>query len=215
MSLITADELIPKLIEASSDNRIIIAMAGPPASGKTTCSLDLCHRLNELESGICAVLSADGFHYDDMYLNQKGWRERKGAPHTFDVDGLFYVLQRLKLNTEEQIAIPVFDRKLEISRAAAASISDTAKIIIVEGNYLLLKEHPWTKLNEHFDLSIMLQVSERTLTDRLEKRWRDFGFSDKQVNLKLDVNDLLNVKLVCGKSAAADYIIDNESEFEK
>ncbi len=215
MSLITTDELIAKLIEASGDNRIIIAIAGPPASGKTTYSHVICRQLNELERGICAVLSADGFHYDNIYLKQKGWRERKGAPHTFDVDGLFHILKRLTLNSEQQIAIPVFDRKLEISRGAATVISGAAKIIIIEGNYLLLKEPPWAKLKEHFDFSIMLQVSEETLTERLEKRWRDFGFSDKQIQLKLDANDLINVKAVCEESTLADYIIDNENEFDK
>ena len=215
MSFITMDELIPKLIKASNDNRIIVAIVGPPASGKTTYSHDLCRNLNELENGICAVLSADGFHYDDLYLNQKGWRDRKGAPHTFDAVGLFHILKRLKLNAEEQIAIPIFDRKIEISRGAAAVISDAVKIVIIEGNYLLLKEHPWTKLKKIIDFSLMLHVSEETLIERLEKRWRGFGYSDKKVQLKLDANDMLNVKMVLENSVAANFNVNNESELER
>jgi pantothenate kinase len=80
----------------------------------------------------------DGYHFDDAVLNERGMRARKGAPETFDVGGLGHMLRRLKLNDEDEVAVPVFDRAIEISRAAARLISKTVSTIIVEGNYLLL-----------------------------------------------------------------------------
>jgi pantothenate kinase len=88
----------------------------------------------------------DGFHYDDRVLDQLGLRHRKGAPETFDFAGFATLLRRLK-SREQNIAIPLFDRSLEISRAGAQIVGSDVKFILVEGNYLLLDEEPWSGLD--------------------------------------------------------------------
>src|SRR5580693_1119176 len=97
----------------------------------------------------------DGYHYDDPVLIERGLRACKGSPDTFDVFGLLHMLDRLKHNQEDEIAVPVFDRDLEISRAGARLISRSVRALIVEGNYLLLDQYPWSGLHAMFD--IMLQ----------------------------------------------------------
>ena len=67
----------------------------------------------------------------------------KGAPNTFDVGGIEIMLKRLLSNEEKEIAIPIFDRNIDISRNSAFIISQSVKHIIFEGNYLLLNEEPW------------------------------------------------------------------------
>ena len=74
-----------------TDHRELIAIAGPPGSGKTTLAKTLSNRLAH-----CSYLSMDGFHLDNRILVQKGLRERKGAPETFDVNGFMHLLKRLK-----------------------------------------------------------------------------------------------------------------------
>jgi len=91
---------------AAGDGCAIVAIAGPPGTGKSTLSEALAARL----PGMAAVLPMDGFHFDDLHLVPAGLRPRKGAPETFDVGGLAHVLRRLRARDEEFVAVPVFDR---------------------------------------------------------------------------------------------------------
>jgi pantothenate kinase len=113
----------------------------------------------------------DGYHFDDAVLTARGLRARKGAPETFDVDGLRHMLRCLKLNEEYEIAVPVFDRAIEISSSAARLTSKAVRIVVVEGNYLLLNLPPWSDLHTAFDATVMISVSEEILRRRLTERW--------------------------------------------
>lgn len=152
----------------------------------------------------------DGYHYDDGYLVTKGWKERKGAPHTFDVGGLRAMLARLKANNEPQVAVPVFDRDLEIARAGARMIDRNVEIILVEGNYLLLAAKPWADFLPFFDMTIALDVSIETITSRLQVRWAQCGYSKDDADVKISKNDLINVIEVFENSIQADYVVISE-----
>src|SRR5688572_33087414 len=106
------------------------------------------------------VLPIDGYHFDDRVLVQRGLRPRKGAPDTFDVAGFYHMLHRLKRNEESEIAVPVFDRDLEIARAGARLIPRSVRHLIIEGNYLLLDRPGWSSLRGLFDTTIMISVPE-------------------------------------------------------
>jgi hypothetical protein len=116
--------------------------------------------------GYAALLPMDGYHYDDGVLIERGLRARKGAPETFDVLGLLHMLDRLKRNQEDEIAVPVFDRDLEISRAGARLIPRAVRALIVEGNYLLLDRKPWSCLRAMFDVTVAVDAPERTSCDK-------------------------------------------------
>ncbi|MBL9064212.1 MAG: nucleoside/nucleotide kinase family protein, partial [Tabrizicola sp.] len=107
---------------ATSGQRVIAALAGAPGSGKSTLADKLVGKLNGRQPGLAAVLPMDGYHYDDLYLVPAGLRPRKGAPMTFDVGGLYHTLQRMRARDEAEVAVPVFDRKIEIARAGARLI---------------------------------------------------------------------------------------------
>ena len=111
---------------AGKSRRFIVAIAGPPGAGKSTVAEQL---LGLLPAGSAAVVPMDGFHYDDAVLTAKGLRQRKGAPETFDVDGYEALLKRLRAG-DADVAIPVFDRSIELSRAAAAIVAHDVKFIL-------------------------------------------------------------------------------------
>ena len=82
------------------------------------------------------------------------------------------MLHRLKRNEEEEIAVPVFDRALEVARAGAFLIPQSVRHLIVEGNYLLLDHPPWRSLRGLFDLTVAIIVQEDILRQRLIDRWQ-------------------------------------------
>jgi len=195
--------------------RRLIALAGAPACGKSTLAGALVKALNQRRPGSgmgsgpgsAVVLGMDGYHYDDRVLQERGLRARKGAPSTFDVGGLHQMLLRLRHCRDVEIAIPVFDRSLEIARAGAAIVPPQASIVVVEGNYLLLDCPPWEDLARLFDVSLWLEVPESVLRRRLEARWRDQGLQPEAIACKIEQNDLPNARLACQRSRAADMVI--------
>ncbi len=193
--------------ELSPDSRHLIAVAGPPGSGKSTFSELLVRTLNRAGPDRARILPMDGFHYDDAILEERGQRARKGAPFTFDLDGFDSILSRLRKNDAPEVAVPVFDRAIEISRGAARIIPRAVDIVIVEGNYLLLDKEPWAKLREHFALTVHLDVPLPELRVRLEERWCHYGFSAEEIEAKLEGNDLRNAIYISTNSGPADFRI--------
>jgi pantothenate kinase len=204
---VTFDELVRSTAELDASRRVVVAIAGAPGSGKSTLAERWVSRLNEATPGTAALLPMDGYYYDDSILVERGLRARKGAPETFDVLGLLHMLDRLKRNQEDEIAVPVFDRDLEISRAGARLIPRAIRALIVEGNYLLLDQHPWSGLHAMFDLTVAVETSEDILMQRLVDRWRGYGLSPAEIEAKVEGNDLPNGRYVMTKSKPADFVL--------
>ena len=205
--MIALEELRHELRDRAVGGRIIVALAGPPGSGKSTLAESLVESLNADVPGCATVLPMDGFHYDDLYLRPAGLRPRKGAPETFDVGGLRHTLLRLKSRDEEHVAVPIFDRQLEIARAGARLIAKTTQIIAVEGNYLLLRRAPWSDLSPLFDLTVLIETPADVLRERLTARWRHYNLTPDQIAEKLEGNDLPNGRLVMSESADPNFRI--------
>ena len=204
--------LLAGKVQAGSTNanaRLLIGIAGPPGAGKSTSAERLEQLLNA--SGQCraAVLQMDGYHYDDAVLIERGLRARKGAPETFDVAGFRHMLERLKRNGEAEVAVPVFDRSLEIARAGARMIPQDINLLIVEGNYVLLDQSPWNSLKPLFDVSVNIRVPEAVLRQRLYDRWQGLGIPAEEIPAKVEANDLPNGLLVLNNSFRADFVLRN------
>lgn len=149
----------------------------------------------------------DGFHLDDGLLAARGELARKGAPHSFDLDGFTAMLDRLRADDGRAVMVPVFDRQLEISRAAAREIAPHVRLVLVEGNYLLLDRPGWAQLAPRFALTVMVTAPRHVLQDRLAARWRHLSPAAAQA--KLAGNDIPNMDLVQQHSLAPDLILQN------
>lgn len=207
MNQTSLKDLSDRLRQVEGSSRYITAIAGAPGSGKSTLADRLATSLNQSAPGTAEVFPMDGYHYDDHLLDERGWRARKGAPHTFDVAGFFHTLKRLRGNTEPAVAVPVFDRAIEIARAGARLINSSVRHVIVEGNYLLLDQDPWNSLPQLFDLTVFLDVPEPVLEARLTERWKALAPDDFRT--KMEGNDLPNARLVARHSRTADITLDN------
>ncbi|MFZ1470824.1 MAG: nucleoside triphosphate hydrolase [Paracoccaceae bacterium] len=186
---------------ATGPARYLVALAGPPASGKSTLAETLAATLGP----DARVVPMDGFHYDDAVLTARGLRSRKGAPETFDAAGFGHLITRLR--HEDEVAIPLFDRTLEISRAGAAIIAPTDRILIIEGNYLLLNADPWRQIAQGYDLTVFLRVDQPELIRRLTDRWQHHGKTDTAARDWIASNDLPNAQTVLTQSAPADITL--------
>lgn len=207
MMQITSDDLVAELLTRGRSARHVTAVAGPPGAGKSTIADALADKLNAADPDSAAVFPMDGYHFDDAILNARGWRPRKGAPHTFDVGGFARMMMRLRENTEDEIAVPVFDRSIEIARNAARFIPKGVRHLIVEGNYLLLDAPGWNDLAPLFDTTVFLDVPIEELRRRLGERWTDL--QGEALRQKMEENDLPNAELVVNNSRSAEFTIAN------
>jgi pantothenate kinase len=204
-------KLADHIVAQSGSDRTIVAIVGPPGSGKSTLVESLKINIDAKSDDGCEIVPMDGFHYDNRILDQRGQRMRKGAPHTFDVAGLAGVIERLRTAPDADIAVPVFDRENDCAYAAARIIPAMTKTILVEGNYLLLDDPQWRILDGMFDVTVSIQCDYETLKQRLSQRWLDLNFSVQDTNAKLEQNDLPNCRLVQANSLPADLVYQSDA----
>lgn len=194
---------------AEGRSRFIVAISGPPGSGKSTLADQLAEALQALGERT-TVLPMDGFHMDNGLLAEAGLLARKGAPETFDVRGLFDSLKAVRA-AQEDVLVPVFDRTREIAIASARRINPQDRFIIVEGNYLLLDQLPWSRLRSLFDLTVLLRTPLDELERRLVARWQGFGYAPQEIAEKVHGNDLVNARLVLENSIEPDLSLDQQA----
>ncbi|AYM84766.1 nucleoside triphosphate hydrolase [Agrobacterium tumefaciens] len=198
-----------KRLAGAKGRRVMIAIAGAPGSGKSTIAEHVVDVLNADEGVSAALFPMDGFHYDDAVLEEMKRRPFKGAIDTFDAHGLRHMLERLKANEDDKVAVPVFDRAIEIARAGGRLIPQSVDIIVCEGNYLLASQSPWDRLKQIFDLTVFVDVDEDDLRARLRDRWRSFGLGEDEINRKVEENDLPNGRFIISASTEPDLRIGN------
>lgn len=206
-----------QLMEADASKRIIIGVVGLPGSGKSTLAAKLVQSVNACTNAKTAVaLSMDGFHLTKAALAQfvdpAAALARRGSPWTFDPVGLADKLQQLrnnadKSNTYKLTTWPDFQHGVGDPVADAINVSSDTKLIIVEGLYLLHREHGWNLtglLDECWYLDTSMDVAMERLVNRHMVSW---GFSHEQALNRLAINDRLNAELVQQSRVRADYFL--------
>jgi fructokinase len=188
--------------------RRVVAIVGPPGSGKSTIAEALVPLIAQA-GGLAQVVPMDGFHLDNSILLERNLINVKGSPGTFDVGGFVKLISRL--SNEAEIIFPKFDRNKDLAIAGADFVSQDCDLVLVEGNYLLLDAPFWRDLSKYWDFSVFLDVETKLLRERLMQRWLDQGLSLDQAKKRVEDNDLVNVETVVSGSSVADLTFVNSS----
>jgi pantothenate kinase len=224
-------------LSSQPDCPLLVAIAGPPGSGKTTVAAKVVELLNNSTSKQLAPngydskplstetraisISVDGFHFPHKYLDTLPNREeaylRRGAPWTFDVDGIIGLVRRLKdsaripLSARSIIKAPSFDHARKDPVEDDIQIPPEATIVLLEGNYLLLDVDPWREISRMVDLRIFVEVDVECARARVARRHVQAGIEDtfEKGLERFDGNDALNGDLIRNNHTQCDVRVES------
>ncbi len=210
----TLDLLVEDAIGlAEKRQRAVLGIAGSPGAGKSTLVEQLLAVLGERRGpGWVAHVPMDGFHLADEQLRRIGASGRKGAPDTFDPLGYAHLLERVAVETDAPVYAPGFDRTLEQPLAAALAVLPTVRLVITEGNYLLLEDPAWLRARRAMDRVWFVTSDEALRVERLVARHVEFGKSPDAAQAWVAGTDQPNADLVTSTAGTADVVIMNGSD---
>jgi pantothenate kinase len=190
----------------ASAGRTIVGICGPPAAGKSTLSAALTDAVN-VHDGLSAVtVPMDGFHLSNVELARLGLTDRKGAPATFDAAGFVHLLRRLR-SGEALVYAPDYSRVLHESIGGVIPVPSDVRVIVVEGNYLLLDVAPWSEVRALLDLVLYLDAPEQTRQESLVRRQLARGLDVAAARDWVEHSDERNAAVIAATRSRADVVL--------
>ena len=184
--------------------RVVLGLAGAPGAGKST----LAQALQALAPRDAVVVPMDGFHLAQAELERLGLAARKGAPDTFDSAGYVALLERLRAPRDgETVYAPSFRRELEEPVAGAIAVPPQVKLIITEGNYLLLPQGHWARVAALLDEAWFVEVDDALRRQRLLQRHQAHGRSRADALAWIAHTDEPNARLIAATRDVAHAVL--------
>jgi pantothenate kinase len=199
--VIDLDTLVRRAL--TRPGRALLGIAGPPGAGKST----LAERLVTAVGPAAAWVPMDGFHLADVALDRLGLRSRKGAPESFDGWGYLALLQRLAAETDHPVWAPGFERTLEQPIAGSIPVDPGVRLVVTEGNYLLLDQPPWPQVRAALSEVWYVEADPGVRLRRLLARHVAFGKSPAEARAWVAAVDEPNARLVERGRDAADLVV--------
>jgi pantothenate kinase len=191
------------------DVRTVIGITGPPGAGKSTLSAALVDAVEAECPGRCVLVGMDGWHLAHDVVTRAGTVGRKGAPDTFDGAGYVDALRRVRAQTSDDATVwlPEFRRAIEDAVAGAVGVRPEHRLVLTEGNYLLLDTAPWNAVRGLLDLCWYVDVPDAVRLARLASRHERFGRSLDEAEHRARVVDQANADLVDAVAGRADAVV--------
>jgi pantothenate kinase len=207
---LTFDDLLERAraLTTRGGRRALLGIAGGPGAGKTTLAERLVRALNAGGEPWVAHVPMDGFHLADVELDRLGLRDRKGAPETFDAAGYAALLRRLRAEADNEVVYaPGFERVLEQPLAGAIPVEPAARLVVTEGNYLLLGTGAWARVRAELDEVWFCEIDEEERVRRLVARHVEFGKGYEEAVAWVRRSDQRNAELVAATRGRADLVV--------
>lgn len=201
-----------RAIAAARPGRAMIGIAGGPGVGKSTIAQEVVAALNGNSPGMAVYVPMDGFHMRHAKLEALGMAADKGMPHTFE--GMLFVEFLADLRTTKQaVSGPSYSREIEDVVEDSITVPAGARILVVEGNYLLLRDSPWYAIKPLLDLAVFIHVDRDKVIARLMRRHGETGlFTEERNRAHVARVDMANYDLVEKGADRADLRIDIATE---
>ena len=183
-----------------------------PGAGKSTLAAALVEALNagpapEAVDPWVARLPMDGFHFAQAQLVAMGLRDRMGAPETFDATAYAQTLERITRD-DQAVTAPAFDRTVEEPTADGVRIEAHHRLVVTEGNYLLLPGQPWARARARMAEVWYVHLDDATRVRRLVARHVEFGKTPDAAAAWVMRSDEANARLVGQHAATADLVVE-------
>ena len=205
---LTFDDLLARATALTAPGRrAVLGITGSPGAGKTTLAEHLVRTLNGTGEPWVAHVPMDGFHLADVELDRLGRRAHKGAPDTFDAAGYAALLRRVREETGDVVYAPGFERDLEQPIAGAIPVLPTARLVVTEGNYLLLEAGSWGRVRPCLDEVWFCETAEDERVRRLVARHAEFGKDHETALAWVLGTDQRNADLVATTRDRADLVV--------
>jgi pantothenate kinase len=203
MIVLSFTAAIDRALLLADSGRTILGIAGCPGAGKSTVSAAIT---GQVASSV--VVPMDGFHLMNDELVRLGRRDRKGAPDTFDVGGYVELLDRIRRQGPgEIVTAPRYDRAASAPVADAIAVDSDVRLVVTEGNYLLLDELPWLHVRQLLDEVWFVDVDDAVRLPRLIRRHIEFGKSADEAREWVMRSDEANAALVATSRNRADVVV--------
>lgn len=185
----------------------LLGITGAPAAGKSTLAAAVVAAVDG-----AVLVPMDGFHLANAELDRLGRRDRKGAPDTFDVAGYVAVLRRIRYGTDPVVYAPRFHREVEESYAGEIAVERArTRLVVTEGNYLLLPTGPWSPVAGLLDESWYVELADEVRLRRLVDRHVAYGREPAAARAWARGTDQVNAELVATTRGRADLVVRLDS----
>lgn len=102
---------------------------------------------------------------------------------------------------------PNFDRSIEEPIAGAVAVRPGNRLVIVEGNYLLLKQPPWDQIRAALSVCVYVELDDETRRRGLVERHMRYGKTRSEAQHFVVGSDDDNANLVAATRGRADFIV--------
>lgn len=190
------DHFVDNGTSIPSNSRLLVGIAGIPASGKSTLAVLVTSKTNQLlamddrQSVEISTLSSnplgksravlvglDGWHLTraqlDAHPDPKLAHDRRGSHWTFDGHGYVSFVRSLREPVSPgapEITAPAFDHAVKDPTPHAVIVLPEHRVVIIEGLYTFLSVPPWAEAGKLLDERWLIELDPTVASDRIVKR---------------------------------------------